>query len=287
MNKYLILGLITMILIISSVNAISNVNNKESYDLKIIEQKSTILTNTVFIEESTATWCPNCPIAAEALYNLYQSSNLTFYYVALVDDMNTLAKERALDYCFGIYKIRAFPTVYLDGGYINMVGRGSNVQDTQSAYRSLIEQAEQRTTRKPITMESSVIFDNTAKITVSLTIINQGNSPYLGKIRSYVTEIESRWKDYSGNNYHYGFLDFALNKFIFLKPGETKTLSGTFDGTSDHGGQTYSDITSDNIMVISTISNFTPHYNIGYQSDQYTQRYFAFYVDQTTAATPN
>ena len=92
---------------------------------------------------------------------------------------------------------------------------------------------------------------------------------------------------YEGDPYHFGFLDYALNKVIFLMPGESKTLTGIFDGTSDHGGQTYSDITSDNIMVISTTSNFKPHYSIGYQSDEYTQRYFAFYVDQTTAATPN
>ena len=69
-------------------------------------------------------------------------------------------------------------------------------------------------------------------------------------------------------------------------PGKSKTFTGTFDGTSDHGGQTYPDITSDNIMVISTISHWVPHYRTGYQGGKYTQHYFAFYVDQTTAATP-
>jgi len=286
MKKYTTLGLIMMLVIISSVNAISSFNNKELYEIKNYEQKSSTFTNTVFVEETTATWCPNCPVAAEALYNIYQSGNHSFYYVALVDDMNTLAKERNLDYCFGIFKIRAFPTVYFDGGYVNKAVGEIDVEQTESAYRSLIEQAEQRTTRKPITMESSVTWNDNAKLSVSLTITNQGNSIYLGKIRSYVTEIESRWIDYLGNPYHFGFLDYALNKVIFLMPGESKTLTGIFDGTSVHGNQTYSNITSDNIMVISTISNFVPHYDVGYKSGIYTQRYFGFYVDQTTASTP-
>ena len=282
MKKYIILGVIMMLAVVSSFNALSSFNDKDLYEIKNYEQKSSTDTNTVFVEETTATWCPNCPVAAEALYNVYQSSNHSFYYVALVDDKNILAKERNLDYCFGIFKIRAFPTVYFDGGYINKVGEEINVEQTESA----IEQAEQRTTRKLITMESSVTWNDNAKLTVSLTITNQGDSIYLGKIRSYVTEIESRWIDYLGNPYHFGFLDYALNKVIFLMPGESKTLTGIFDGTSNHGNQTFSDITSDNIMVISTISNFVPHYGVGYESEKYTQRYFAFYVDQTIAATP-
>jgi thiol-disulfide isomerase/thioredoxin len=286
MKKYITIGLIITLAIVSSVNALSSFNNKELLEINNYEQKGSSFTNTVFAEECTATWCPNCPIAAEALHNIYESGDYSFYYVSLVDDMNTLAKNRNQEYSFGIVNVYAFPTVYFDGGYTHMIGRGSNVVETESEYRALIEQAEQRTPRKPITMESSVIWNGNAKLTVTITITNQGNSLYLGKIRSHVTEIESRWVDDSGDPYHFGFLDYALNKLIFLMPGESKTLTGTFDGTSDHGGQTYSDITSDNIMVISTISNFVPHYRLGYQGDKYTQRYFAFYVDQTTAATP-
>ncbi|MCJ7571651.1 MAG: hypothetical protein MUO82_07220 [Candidatus Thermoplasmatota archaeon] len=285
MKKYITLGLIMMLVIVSSVNAISSFNNKELYEIKNYEQKSSTFTNTVFAEETTATWCLNCPMAAEALYNIYESGNYSFYYVALVDDMNTLAKKRNCEYSFGIINVYSFPTVYLDGGFNHIIGRGNNVEETESEYRALIEEATQRTPSKTITMESSVNWDDNAKLTCTVTITNQGNSLYLGKIRSYVTEIESRWIDYSGNPYHFGFLDYALNKFIILNPGESKTLTGIFDGTSDHGGQTYSDITPDNIMVISAISNCVPHYRLGYQG-KYTQRYFAFYVDQTTAATP-
>lgn len=286
MKKYIILGLVLMLMLVTSVNALPNSNYKQLLETKNPEQKISTFTHTVFAEECTATWCPNCPIAAEALYNIYKSGDYSFYYVSLVNDMNTLAKNRNREYSFGLYKVYAFPTVYFDGGDTNMVGRGNNVEETEVEYRTLIEKEGQRTPRQPITMESSVIWNNNAKLTVTITITNNGNSPYLGKLRSYVTEIESRWIDQSGDPYHFAFLDYALNEIIILMPGKTKTLTGVFDGTSDHGGQTFSDITSDNIMVISTISHWIPHYRLGYESSQYTQRYFAFYVDQTTAATP-
>lgn len=286
MKKYIILGLILMLTIVSTVNALPNSSSKQLLEINNYGQKSSSFTHSVFAEECTATWCPNCPIAAEALYNIYESGDYPFYYVSLVNDMNTLAKNRNREYSFGLYKVYAFPTVYFDGGDNNMVGRGNNVGETEAEYRTLIEKEGQRTPKQPITIESSVEWNNNAKLTVTVTITNNGNSPYLGKLRSYVTEIESRWIDQSGNPYHFAFLDYALNEIIILMPGKTKTITGIFDGTLDHGGQTFSDITLDNIMVISTISHWIPHYRLGYESSQYTQRYFAFYVDQTTAATP-
>ena len=54
----------------------------------------------------------------------------------------------------------------------------------------------------------------------------------------------------------------------------------------DHGGQIFDDITEDNMMVISTVSNWIPHYRTGYESDEYIQKYFAYYVEQTSAAIP-
>ncbi len=286
MKKYVIIGLIIMLTIASSVTAISNLNNEELFKIKNSQQKSSCSIKTVFAEECTASWCPSCPDAAEALYNIYKSGNYSFYYVTLVDDMNPIANNRNRDYAIGIFKIYAFPTVYFDGGYIHSIGRGINVEETETEYRAIIEEVAQRPIKHEINIQSSVKWEGDAKLTVTINITNQGNYCYLGKIRSYVTEIISRWIDYNLEPYHFAFLDYALNKIIFLKPGESKTLTGIFDGKSDHEGNTYSDITSDNIMVISTVSNFVPHYQIGYQGENLIQRYFAFYIDQTSAATP-
>ena len=279
MKKYIITGLMITLLVVSTVQAISFSIN---YDPLTVE-----FTHNVFAEDTTATWCSNCPTAAEALYNIYQSGDYPFYFVSLVDDKSPIGKERNRDYSFGIIKIYAFPTVYFDGGDTNFIGRKSTVPLTEAEYRTLIEQEGIRTPRQPITMESFVTWEGDAKITVIVNITNEGKLPYFGKIRSYVTEIESRWNDYSGDPYHFALLDYAVNKIVLLIPKKTKTITGNFDGAANHGNQTYPDITSDNIMVISTISNWIPHYRLGYDSDPYLQRYFAFFVDQTTAAMPN
>jgi len=286
MKKYILIGFVLTLLIASTINAQPNTDYKTSFEINNSEQKTLDFTHTIFAEESTANWCPNCPMAADALYNIYDSGDYPFYYVSLVNDMNPIAKNRNQDYSLGIFKIFAFPTVYFDGGNSNFIGHESTVEETEAEYRALIEQEGQRVPKQPITIESNVNWEGNATITVEVSITNDGNFLYFGKLRSYVTEIVSRWSDYEGNPYHFALLDFAINKVVLLKPGETKELMGTFDGTEIHGNQTYENITSDNIMVISTIFHWRPHFRRGFQGQGYRQKYFAFLADQTTAAIP-
>ena len=278
MKKYILIGFVMALLIVPTVDA-------TAYSDKI-QTASKDFTHTVFAEECTATWCPNCPYGAEALYNIYQSGDYPFYYVALVNDMNPIAKQRNQDYSFGFVKVFAFPTIYFDGGNTNFVGRESNTLLTEAQYRPLIEQEGARTPTQPITMTSTVTWEGNAKLTVTITIKNEGIRPYFGKCRSYVTEIVSRWNNNLGNPYHFALLDYAVNKYVYLSPKNTATITGTFDGNTNHGNQTFADITEDNIMVVSALFNWQPHYRTGYQSDQYNQKYFAYFVDQATAATP-
>ena len=284
--KKLLIFLVMMIFISSIFGSVrSDINVSDLNGLN--ENIETVdFTHTVFAEQCTATWCPNCPMAATALKSIYDSNDYPFYYVALVDDMNPIAKERNKEYSFGFYAIYAFPTIYFDGGNSNLVGRMNNVEATEDAYRELIEEEGQRTTKQPITLESTVSWDGNAKLTVTLTATNEGSRPYIGRIRSYVTEIESRWIDNDGIPYNFAFLDYAINQFVFLMPNNPKTITGIFDGNVNHGGNTYSDITQDNIQVISSISHIIPQFRDGYQGSQYSQKYLSFTVDQTTASIP-
>ena len=243
-------------------------------------------THSVLAEQCTATWCPNCPMAAGALRSIYESGDYPFYYVAHVDDMNPIAKERNRDYSFGFYAIYAFPTVYFDGGNTNFVGRMMTVEATEDEYREIIEDEGQRATKQPITLDSSVSWDGNAKITVNIIATNEGSKPYFGKIRSFVTEIESRWIDNDGDPYRFAFLDYAINQFVLLMPNSPKTLTGVFDGNDDHEGITYEDISQDNIQVVSSISHWIPQFRDGYQSGQYNQKYLSFAVDQATSSIP-
>ena len=234
--------------------------------------------HAVLAEYGTLSGCPHCPSASDALYSIYQSGDYPFYYVSLVSDKNPIVKER-LYYLHMKYA----PTVYFDGGYLIDVGTAGSPQADETVYQSSIEESGMKTVACNLDMDTSVTWEGNAKITVTVTVTNNGNSFYLGVLRSYVTEIESRWKDQSGDPYHFGFLDFAIKKLVFIRPGKTYTTSATWDGVEEHEGQTFEDITENNIMVVSSVSHWLPHL---YQDEESGKSYLQFYVDQASGAVP-
>jgi hypothetical protein len=234
-------------------------------------------THNVFIEEGTTTWCPNCPNAAEALYSLYNSSEYTFYFVALVSDQNPLAQNRF----WGHYRGIAIPTIFIDGGFNQTVGSGTTPQQTEQLYRPFIEEAGARTVH-PLELSTNVTGHGDATLDITVTVKNTGSKPYFGYIRSYVTEISSRWINNNGDPYHFGFLDYAIKKVVFLTPQKSKTFTMTWDGAANHGNLTFPDIVDNNIMVITTVAHWQPHL---VAKVEYIGTHFAFYVDQTIGAT--
>jgi len=235
-------------------------------------------THTVFVEEATTTWCPNCPTAAEALYNLYtNNSEFPFYFVALVSDQSSVAKQRFVYH----YRGRAIPTVFFDGGFIQQVGAETTVPATEELYRGIIDECGAREIH-PLEVTTTVTGHDDAKLDITVTVTNTGDARYIGIVKSYVTEIVSRWINEAGDNYHFGFLDYAVNKLLILKPDASKTYTVTWDGAAKHGNLTFSDITDDNIMVITTVAHIKPYV---VEAEQYVQKHLAFYVDQTVGAT--
>lgn len=237
-----------------------------------IDENPSDFIHTVFGEYASATWCPPCSTASEDLYAIYSSEDYSFYYVSLVSDMNSIAKTRVNN--LAVFSI---PAVFFDSGYI--IERGAV---GEAKYQETIEKTAIRRVKQPLEMTTSVSWDEDAKITVTVNIKNNGSSFYFGIVRSYVTEIVSRWNTQQGNPYHFGFLDFAIKKLVFIMPGKTWKFSATWDGSKDHGGQTFEDITQENIMVISTVSHWIPRLKINEQGVPY----FTFYVEQTSAGVP-
>jgi hypothetical protein len=236
-------------------------------------------THMVFAEYATTTWCPNCPPASEGLFDVYNSSEYDFHYVTLVSDVNPNAQTRSWQGYFNM----AIPSVYVDGGYSNLIGSAGS--STASVYSGMIEESGLRDV-SDVDLETSVSWEGNAKMTITVTVTNNQNSVYIGFLKTYVTEIVSRWNDYSGAPYHYAFLDFAMNNIFFLGPQQSKTMIAEWDGTSDHNGITFEDITQDNIKVVSSLFHWLPHLKTGYESEEVTQRFLAFYVDETSASVP-
>jgi len=93
-------------------------------------------THTVFAEEGTATWCPACPNAAEALNKIYTSGDYPFYFVALVSDENNDAQLRLSE----DYNVAAIPVTFFDGGYNVYIGSSN----AENEFRDKIESCGQR-----------------------------------------------------------------------------------------------------------------------------------------------
>ena len=72
------------------------------------------------------------------------------------------------------------------------------------------------------------------------------SSSFSGHLHVYVTEITSRWDDYSGVPYHFAMVgDYAINQAVTISAGGTETITNTYSGPTD--------ITMSNIKVIGSI----------------------------------
>ena len=250
-------------------NELNNVINTESLDF----------THTVFAEDATATGCSNCHYAREALDAVYSSGDYPFFYVCLVDDVNTHAATRIND--FNLY---GFPTVFFDYGYKTVVGGWTGAE---ADYRTAITQCGARSVAD-IDVSLNVAWLGDAAMNISVGVTNNEAAPYAGHLHVYVTEIESslNWKDTTGHPYTFPFLDYAFNEPITMASGETWENSITWDGHNYNSGmgQDFGTIQYGNIAVIAAVFNNTWHQ--GYAYPPSGNPFDAYYVDETAAATP-
>ena len=224
------------------------------------------LVHTVFIEEATATWCTNCPNVANILYSLYESHKYNFYYVALINDTNSVAAERNTKY----YTVYGFPTVFIDGGYKVIMG-GNNPEST---YIDAIVAAQQRTMPKIKATVTTQYQNSTKELTVNTLVENKGDAPYNGNVKLYLTEIISHVTDYDSNNYHFGFLEYLTNEDISVESGKNITLTDTKD---------ISAYDYENLMIIAVVFNSEKHQGYANPSDTTNHLFDAYYVDATDA----
>ena len=229
--------------------------------------------HVVFAELGSVSWCPNCPRASEKMSDLFSMDLASsFYYVTLVYDLNTIAAKR------GRQLSNAYiPMLYLDGGY--------QIIDDSNNYASAIDTVSSREVHQ-LTMDLSTHWRGDAVLDIRVSITNEGSETYFGHLRVQVTEINSRWNNYNGDPFHYALLDYALNKYIRISSGDTYVETATWKGSDSHGGQTYGDITQDNIMIIGTVSHWRPHLQENPWTDPRPYRFFAQYVDETQASLP-
>ncbi|MDX1798822.1 MAG: hypothetical protein R3255_09250 [Candidatus Lokiarchaeia archaeon] len=114
-----------------------------------------------------------------------------------------------------------------------------------------------------------------------LDILQSNNSlPYEGYLRIYVVEPVSRWNNFDGEPYHYGFLDFAFNNSISIDYQETYIDNIIWN--AEQAG--YSDVEENNIMVIAAI--FNPEIGIAYARPPTSGKFETHFVDAVAGVKP-
>ena len=232
--------------------------------------------HTVFIEEGTATWCVNCPNAAKAIQELYESGDYNFYYVTMIDDKNDVAQKRLKEG----YNIEAYPTLFIDGGYKVIPG------EDKSEFIGGIRDAESRDV-PDIEVSVSVSYDNdTDELETSVLIENHENYTYDGTLRVYLTEKVSRWVNrfttYDGElvPHHFGFLDFVINQEI----GIGGNSNDTFKDKRKLSEFSVSDIAPDEIVVFAVVFNSHSVEKDSYPPTKRTGKFDAHYADAASSA---
>jgi hypothetical protein len=229
-------------------------------------------THTMFAELGTELPCPNCHVAREALHKIYTSNDYPFYYVSLVDFVDTAAIDRIDE-----YNLCGYPTVWFDGGYRVQVG---GLAEDEAFYRQDLTDCGARSV-PDIDVNLTATWFGNAQIDITVKVINHESTSYNGYIRVYVTEVESTmgWNDTMGHPYTFPLLDYAFNQDIIVASNGTWTDSVLWDGHdhTDAQGHDFGDIQFGNLEVIAAVFNSQVHQ--GYSDPPSGSPFDAYYVD--------
>jgi hypothetical protein len=222
------------------------------------------LVHTVFIEKATSTTCRYCPYVADKIHQLYTSGNYQFHYVNMVDDKNAIAKNRVENE----YNNFGNPTTYIDGGYKVLSGGLLPLTDFITA----INQAQSRIVPQ-IKINVTATYDEiTDSFTTTVVLTNFEENSYNGRLRVYLTEKISRWNDYNGSKYRYGFFDYIINQEVSLPAREITEIVRTYDLT---------DLDAENLKIIAVL--FSSQKQQGYAKPPDENPFDAYYADACDA----
>lgn len=243
------------------------------YIITVLKQSTSdenvTINRAVFIEESTATWCSNCPEAAEIIHESYEEQTVPFYYVSMVEDENEKAKNRLENE----YNIFGYPTVYFDGGYKTLVG-AQNIIDN---FDATLNQAANRPAPKIKLTVESTWNDTREELTNTVYIKNYEQNTFTGNLKIYITEIKSQWTNYNGNSYHFSFLDYGFDDSVSITAGENKSFSEKW--IAEESG--YSAV-KENLWVVAILFDDEKHVHYSRPSSQENE-FDSYYVDATDA----
>jgi hypothetical protein len=129
-------------------------------------------THTVLVEVATKRKCPYCPIMEDAFYNLSQTGQYPFYFIDMVYKRNRYAAELLFDRQEG-YSQSVVPEAYFDGGYQQLVGGDSDINN----YTSRILSCGARDVHQ-LNLSLSVTWKGLFRLGITITIKNNEEVHY-------------------------------------------------------------------------------------------------------------
>jgi len=222
-----------------------------------------VSSHVVFVEEGSATWCSNCPDVAEVLHDLFDPDNPDFYYVTLVNDKNSIAENRLGEDEYNFY---GFPTVYIDGGYDVILGS----DNFRSKFQQSLADANNRVVPNIYLNLTSEWNETRSELKNTVKIKNNDDEKYTGRLKIYITEITSSWKNYDNERYSYTLIDYGYNKEIELNINESKTISEIWEVSEG--------IDKDNLWIMAVVFNSDSN-PANSDLDGNTKPFDAYYAD--------
>lgn len=175
----------------------------------------------VFVEFGAAVWAQRCPRIKEMIHDLYLTDNYHFNYVSLICDQNEKAYQRlAQEY----NNDHHFPGIYIDGGYFVLDLPKDTDQDKKNIEEKILQSALRPTPNVDIYMHN-IIFEETNECQTFISIQNNEEKQYTGRLRVYLVEKISRWHDYNGRPFYNAFIDYIIEKEVTIQEGKDIEIS--------------------------------------------------------------
>lgn len=175
-------------------------------------------THSVFIDEATGTYCPNCPTVNRELHKVETILDMPFHYAAMVIDENA----KAYAWVDNHYNLHWVPSCFYDGGYIVRVGA-----ETFPFIASKIQQAGERPLNAKFGMEVELNWLGKSEIEVVVTFAQNDipgdpatpDGATQGVINTSY-DFSTSAADPNGNQVYYRFM---------WEAGDTSSWQGPYD----------------------------------------------------------
>jgi hypothetical protein len=186
---------------------------------------------------------------------LLDSGAHEFCYVSLVSDKNPdYARPRCSDLWAAIEQgpVQYVPAYHFDGIFDFYVGAG----ELPGAYTTRITASADRPV-PDLDLALEATWESGAFLELAVSVTNNTNEEYNGRLRVCVAERTSRWNTASGEPFHNAMVgDYAYNQPISVAAGGTEDVNAIWDGRT-YG---FEDLVQANVAIIAAVYDATTGY---------------------------